>query len=135
MKSILLVGRSNDERGVLAAILRKKGFHVVEAENAVSGEAGQARVHEIDLIIAGLQDRAEEGILAQVREKRPRTPVLVINGCIDRFRKREPGRESAAHGTGEGMQVLSRELDRRIRLALNREGGGKRSWDAPSKVA
>ena len=80
---ILLIDDNNISREAFAKILRLHGYQIMEAADASEGLNILANIH-CDLIITDFVMPNISGfqLIAQVREKWPTTPVLLISGYL-----------------------------------------------------
>lgn len=80
---ILLVDDNNRSRKVFAEILRLHGHEVMEAADASEGLDILGSIH-VDLIITDFVMPNTSGLqlIAQVRHKWPRMPILLISGYL-----------------------------------------------------
>jgi len=141
MKKILLVEQENGEGRVISSLLKRRGFHVIDAGYDVFAEQAPAPDASVDLVIAAVSERDQFRWLAEVRKNTPQAPVIVIslregecrvsgsivNGVCASLRG-SPLRVA-------GKEGLMRELDRQIRIVLCMDCADRgKDWIA-SKVA
>ena len=125
--TILVVDDYSDNRLLLSAWLRAKGYKVVEAQNGREGVL-QANRAQPDLILMDLAMPELDGIEAtrQIRQRRSfsRTPIFAISAFATRDVKEDAEAEILAErerttGTAGGFAIA---VDRSFR-----HGGGGRS--------
>ena len=129
---ILLLEEDDERREVLARILKKNGFSVLQAENPATALRVLRSAVLLSLMIAGPADRDRTEFLSDVRDVRRDLPtVFLADYC-------KP--ESMVRRTRYGAFLVSRalrfpintrpisldELHRMIRIVLRRERGGSR---------
>jgi CheY-like chemotaxis protein len=85
MRRALLVDQDRTERRPTAALLRERGFEVIEAETASDGLAAMAQcvpdVLITDLVIPGEMTGLD--LAARARHDFPGVPVLFVSGYAD----------------------------------------------------
>lgn len=81
--SVLLIDDDPLARGVFSAVLRKRGWRVMVAEDGAGGiaAAGQADVVVVDLVLPDL-DGAD--VIRHILSERPRQPILVLTNSFSR---------------------------------------------------
>lgn len=79
---ILVVDDEDTIRNLLKGRLEREGFEVVTASNADEGEKAFGQGHEIGVVITDLKMPGRDGfeLTKSIREKHPRTKVIVITG-------------------------------------------------------
>jgi signal transduction histidine kinase len=113
--TILLVDDDNAVRDVTAAILRDRGYTVIEAGSGGAALDILESRHDFDLAIIDFAMPGMSGaeLKRRVRVKRPGLPVLFVTGFADR---------GALGGVSEaeivGKPFLDGELDEKVRRAL-----------------
>ncbi len=127
MKNILLIEKRGEVRAILAASLRARGFHVVQAKDEGAAMAAFAFRPTIDLAIMTLPDGHWPAALIAARKNGNYPPIILLtNRGDDKSLQRSPlpGVTSLSlrqrRYTSE-RHLLLRELDRQIRLALRRQ--------------
>ncbi len=82
-RSVLVVEDESQVREVIRTFLKREGFEVVEAEDVPSGVAQLTR--EFDVVVSDLRLPGASGheMIAAVKSRWPRTPVIVITGIFD----------------------------------------------------
>ncbi len=78
MKTLVLLEEDREGRETLTAILRRLGYSVIAAgsEEAALKAVGSART--VHLVLAGAVDRDRLAFMADLREERPRMPILLL---------------------------------------------------------
>ncbi len=129
---ILLLEEDDEGREVLARILKKNGFSVLQAENSATALRVLRSDVPLNLMIAGAADRDRTEFLSDMRDVRRDLPAIFLADYC------KP--ESMVRSTRYGAFLVSRalrfsintrpisldELHRMIRIALRRERGGSR---------
>lgn len=79
MKTLVLLEEDREGRETLSGVLRQMGYSVIPAgsEEAALKAVGSSRT--VHLVLAGAADRDRLAFLADVREQRPRMPVLLLS--------------------------------------------------------
>jgi CheY-like chemotaxis protein len=80
---ILLVDDNNVSREAFANLLRLHGHEVMEAAGAGDGVEILGSIH-VDLVITDfvMPDISGFQLIAQIRQKWPRTPILLVSGYL-----------------------------------------------------
>ncbi len=131
---ILLLEENNEGREVLARILKKNGFSVLQAENPATALRMLRSALPLNLMIAGAAGRDRTEFLSDMRHVRRDLPAIFLADYC------KP--ESVARSPRYGAFLVSRafrfslntrpisldELHRMIRIALRGERGG--NWQA-----
>ncbi len=126
MKNLLLLEEDLEGRETLSRILKKRGFSVVQAEDAGAALRRLDSDSPIDVVLVGASDRDRTEFLSDLRENRPRLPVIFLTDHC--------GPESRLRGLVYGAFTVSRshnfyinmrpvglnELERLIRIVLNK---------------
>jgi two-component system, cell cycle sensor histidine kinase and response regulator CckA len=126
-ETILVAEDEEMVRGLLARMLRMRGYEVIEAASGGEAVAAAARGERIDLLITDvvMTDMNGRELADRLATTRPALPVLYISGYTD---------ESIAHhGVLEpGVRLLEKPfsaeaLAQQVREILGAAGGGSGS--------
>jgi CheY-like chemotaxis protein len=82
-EAVLLVEDEESVRRLAARVLRARGYHVIEAENAVAARAGLARAErKPDLVVTDMVMPGEGGpeVARWMRQQCPGIPILFVSG-------------------------------------------------------
>lgn len=102
MKTLLLLEEDTEARKVLAKVLKKRGFGVLQAKDEPSA-LGLASSKSVHMVLAGATGRDRTEFLADVREGHPNLPVVFLTDYC------EP--ESRLRGLVYGAFSVSRRLN------------------------
>ncbi len=129
MKNLLLLEEDTEGRDLFARILMRKGFNVIQAPDEACALAemssGQRR---IDIVLAGATYKDRLEFLADLRDKRPRVPVIFLADCPEPESRLRcimgPFAVSKRHNFYINTRpVAFQELDRLLRIIAGRSGG------------
>ncbi len=124
MKTILVLEEDVEGREALSTMLKRKGFHVYQAEHEAAALAVLGRYGcPIDLVLAGATDRDRIDFLACLRTQRLSIPVVLLTDCGNAVSRKQllsggfrlSGRMNFYMNT---RPIDFNELDRLIRITL-----------------
>lgn len=91
--AVLIVDDSDSIRLVVALVLKKAGYEVIEAEDGVVALEKLDKHSEIELVLLDFQMPRKNGLetILEIREKHPFLPVILCSGAPQSDDFRETG--------------------------------------------